>query len=416
MKTNIEIRVGLFAVIAILLLVWGWFWLKSFSLFHAPQRFIVEFHDVEGLHKAAPVNINGVRVGDVEQIELKGRGKVLVSLRITNEGITIPQGSAITIQTLGLVGAKYVEITLPESKAQPAADIEPNTIVQGQDPVRAELIFNQIATELGSFTNIFASQDNKNHLVDTLKNSGEAIRNINELTKKFNNDFKHFDNTINTINSTVQKYNSLAGDLHNTANKAGLFFDNGTSTLKSVHKLSDNLEITSAKVNKLLDNTSFAGDVKESLHLANQTMQKIDSIVSTLNRTLSDRDLRKDLINILVKLNTSTKQINQSMVLFNSLAKDSSVRSDAKNLVVEANRAITNANKLLNNVNLNGDLKKTILDVQKAANDIDLTAKRLNLVLSKRSPILHLLFGRNKLPSTNSDTLTPANTGNNNEK
>ncbi len=416
MKSYIEVRVGLFAFIAIVLLVWGWFWLKSFSLLHTPQRFIAEFHDVEGLHNAAPVNINGVRVGDVEKIELKGRGKVLVSLRITNEGIVIPKGSAITIQTLGLVGAKYVEITLPENvDGNQAAAIEPNTIVHGQDPVRAELIFNQIATELGSFTNIFASQENKNHLVNTLRNSSEAIKNINDLTKKLNNDFKYFDNTISSINTAVQKYNNLATDLRTTSNKAGDFFEHGTKTLDSVHKLSDNLEVTSGKVNKLLDNTNFASDVKDSLHLANQTMQKIDSIVNTLNKTLSDKDLRKDLINILIKLNTSTKQINQSMALFTNLAKDKSVRGDAQNLVREANRAITNANKLLDNVNLNGDLKTTILDVQKAANDIDLTAKRLNSVLSKRSPFLHLMFGRNELPKANKSSTNSKNTGGSNE-
>ncbi len=61
-KPNYEYRVGLFAVIALIILFWGWSWLKDFS-FHPPQRFKVQFHDIAGLTKNAPVQVNGVRVG-----------------------------------------------------------------------------------------------------------------------------------------------------------------------------------------------------------------------------------------------------------------------------------------------------------------------------------------------------------------
>ena len=112
-QPNYEYRVGLFSVIALIIVFWGWSWLKDISL-RPPQRFDVKFHDIAGLTKNAPVQVNGVRVGTVEKIELRGAGQVLCSLRIPAENTIIPQGSLITIQTLGLVGAKYIEITLPK--------------------------------------------------------------------------------------------------------------------------------------------------------------------------------------------------------------------------------------------------------------------------------------------------------------
>ncbi len=57
-------------------------------------------------------------------------------MRIPAENTVIPQGSRITIQTLGLVGAKYMEITLPKVKPDEPMPppIEPGSLVMGQDP------------------------------------------------------------------------------------------------------------------------------------------------------------------------------------------------------------------------------------------------------------------------------------------
>ena len=69
-KPIYEVRVGLFAVGAVCLVTTGWGWLKGVSIMHPPQKFIAQFHDVAGLNNNAPVNINGVRVGVEERIEL----------------------------------------------------------------------------------------------------------------------------------------------------------------------------------------------------------------------------------------------------------------------------------------------------------------------------------------------------------
>src|SRR5262245_55431413 len=119
-----EVRVGLFALFALILLVWGWSWLKSFSLFYQPQRFTAQFSDVAGLSRNATVNIQGVRVGTVEYMEFvtdpqhpEHNDKINVHLKITDSTVQVPEGSHISIQTLGLVGAKYIEIVLPRDAA-----------------------------------------------------------------------------------------------------------------------------------------------------------------------------------------------------------------------------------------------------------------------------------------------------------
>src|ERR1035437_7925028 len=99
-QTNFEIRVGLFSLGALILLVAGWAWLKSFTLFHAPQRFNAEFDDIAGMSNSATVNVQGVRVGTVDTILFSKTHKVNVRIKITNPDMSIPRGSDISIQTL----------------------------------------------------------------------------------------------------------------------------------------------------------------------------------------------------------------------------------------------------------------------------------------------------------------------------
>ena len=106
--------VGLFVLIALIFLVCGWSWMKSFSPLHPSQRVRVMFHDVAGLNSNAAVYADGVRIGTVEDIRLAGRRKVLVGLKINPSEITLPLGCSFGIFTNGLVGARYVEVSLPE--------------------------------------------------------------------------------------------------------------------------------------------------------------------------------------------------------------------------------------------------------------------------------------------------------------
>src|SRR5579883_3302581 len=105
-------EMGLFLIIGVLFLLGSWMWWKDLNIGPLPQRFKVVFSDVAGLSDNAAVQINGMRVGNVENIDLHGRNKVIVTVKITNTKIRVPSGSKATIYATGVIGAKYVEITL----------------------------------------------------------------------------------------------------------------------------------------------------------------------------------------------------------------------------------------------------------------------------------------------------------------
>lgn len=381
-------RVGLFALGAILLFLYGWGWLKSFNLFHPPQKIQVQFTDVAGLAFKAPVNVNGVRVGIVEEIALRGKGSVLCTLRINAPELSVPKGSRFTIQTLGLVGAKYVEITLPDpGKGAPPEPIPPDMIVQGEDPVRVELYLNQIATNLSGFTSELNSEQARASLREAIETSGEAMRRINSAAGKLDQNMNEFKGVTASIKTNVDRLGTGAAS-------AERFFNQGTTTFRSIDTLAIDLKGTSGRLNKILENPQLTGDLRETVQMARQTATSIEAAIGQLQTALSDKPLRQDLLGIMSKLSASTENIANAMKTVSTIAGDRELRQDVRQAAADARQAMAQVNEVMNRADFQGDLKQTVARVRSAATNVDTAAKQLSQVLDKRAPLLHMIFGR----------------------
>lgn len=375
-----EWRVGFFAFVAFSLLTFGWGWLKSFSM-EAPQRFGVRFADVAGLANNAPVNLNGVRVGVVEKIDLKGKNEVIAHLKISTTDVPITEGSKVTIQTLGLVGAKYIEINLPDVKeGEPAPAVIPtDSIVEGENPVRTELYLNKIATNFSSFTDDIAAEKSRTSLRTALEKSGATMSNIQSAAEKLDKNMEKLSSATESLKGTSDKFG-------NTSLSATRFFDEGSSTLKDVKGVS-------TRMKKILDNPTLTTDLKETAQLARETSENVKSALGNLTKTLEDKPLREDMLNMMTKLSSSTESIAVSMKQIDKLTGDQGLRSDLKQITENAKEAVNKANTLVNQPNFATDVSATMQSVKKTANDVDVVAKQLTQVLNKRNPLFHMMFG-----------------------
>lgn len=395
-KPNYELRVGIFTLVAFLLLFYGWTWLKGFSLIHPPQMITVQFHDIAGLASNAPVNINGVRVGTVDQIDLKGRGQVLCHLRIKTEEVVVPQGSKFTIQTLGLVGAKYVEITLPEEKPDdaPLPPIDPNTIVLGDDPVRVELVLNKIATNVNRMITDLGDSDTQSSLKDAIKHSGETIRNINEAAGKLNKNMDKVATAADTFTDTSKKIADVAAKTSTLASNANTFFVRGSGTLGSVGELSTDLKRASGKINKMLDSGTMVQDLKETLAIARDAAGSIRGALKQFDDTMKDEPVKKDLLAALDKVEKSTNSIAVSMQAVNKLAGDQSLRSDVKEIVGNLKDSVNKLDTMIDQPGFKDDIRTTVRKVNSAAENVDGAAQQLRHALDQKGLLWKLMLGR----------------------
>ncbi|MBM9535761.1 outer membrane lipid asymmetry maintenance protein MlaD [Desulfobulbus alkaliphilus] len=135
-NTRIEILVGCFLVAGFL--AFGWLALKLGDVpwLTGARHYALEaeFSNISGLKSGADVQIAGVTVGRVGHLRLNEDHMALVTLQI-DRNIQIPLDSMASIKSQGIIGDKFIQITLGGDEefhqpggliwdTEPAIDIE----------------------------------------------------------------------------------------------------------------------------------------------------------------------------------------------------------------------------------------------------------------------------------------------------
>ncbi|MCC6978319.1 MAG: MCE family protein [Candidatus Melainabacteria bacterium] len=350
-------RIGVFVLIAIVFLMGSYLWFKAINPWNPQQRFEVQWHEVAALNDNAPVLVNGVRVGSVESIHLKGKEAVHVKLQINMSKIVIPQGASFRILSNNVVGVKYVDITLPIlEKGKPAPEpLTEDMLVVGIDPGRPELVIDSLTSSLNKVS-------------------------FDELEKKIAQNL----DDISIATSNISKASA----------KLGPVADKTISMEDKVSGLADEVKVTSRRINKIIDNPKFSADLKETASRARDVAISIQKTMKQIDGVLADRELRTDVKEALSRLSDATLHVQHGIETFEKLAQDKEVRTDLKAIVVEARHTLDKVDNIVNSPEFGGNLKDTLAKTHEAIDNVNTVTKQVNQILNKRSPLLHMLFGR----------------------
>lgn len=230
MKYTKEVKTALLALVAILLFIFGYSFLKGKNWFQSSRTFYAVYNDVEGLTPSSPVTINGLEVGNVTNIGfLDTSGKLVVTFTVDNE-FPFSENSVAQIYGGGLIGGKSIGI-LPEyekGNIAESGDTLDSAIEEGllelvnerltplQEKVEKVIVstdslvnaFNQILNEK-------TRRDLKNSIEDlsvtmaSLKNTAQSADNIlSENSPKLNRTFTNLDEmsaNLNNFSDTIAK-------------------------------------------------------------------------------------------------------------------------------------------------------------------------------------------------------------------
>lgn len=135
-KTKLELKVGAFVFSALLLLVVSVLSIGNFKSWTSGYRVSFLFNFVNGIKLGAPVRFAGVDVGEVKAITFAHPAQS-AETRINldcwvRKDIKIPLDSTIWVNTLGLLGEKYVEIMPGSDYGKCLAE---NQSLKGEDPL-----------------------------------------------------------------------------------------------------------------------------------------------------------------------------------------------------------------------------------------------------------------------------------------
>lgn len=287
-NTSLYLAVGLVVLLAIIILIFGLFFLNDKDPREVFDTYFLRFPQVSTLTLDDPVKINGVKLGKVEDIHLAGT-KVLVVVRIRND-VRIPVGSEIRVQNIGIMGERQIGVILCDSSQNYA----PGDTIDGQfDAGIAEAL--GLAGEIIDSTKILISSvhqvmdstianpefrekfrtmmDKAEYLEDRLSKMladtdpqlKKSLKNLNDATVKVN---ALLDTTAAPIGGLLSDASELMKDAGGVIGKLGAVTDRLTA-------LTSKLQSTDNTAGILLNDRALHDDLVQTLHSADSLFQII---------------------------------------------------------------------------------------------------------------------------------------------
>ena len=288
--------IGASFIAAIVIFVWGFNFLKSTDLFKKETIYYASYDKVNGLIKANPVVINGLRVGQVKDVYFNPdlSGNIIVSIMLSTD-FPIPKNTIARIFSSDLMGSKAVELILGDSEdILQEGDTLPTSVEAGLmaevnaqvQPIKmkAEDLMASIDTLVTAFQSIFNKSAREN-LAESFLNIEKTLANLQNATSN-----------IDTL--VVQESSRISAILINLDSLTTTFKENRgniTAIIENFEMISDSLaksEIpgTFAKLNKSLDNIQTILNKVNNGEGSLGMLMNNDSLYLELNRSATALD------------------------------------------------------------------------------------------------------------------------------
>ena len=281
MKINNEFKTGILVILGIGLFVFGFSYLKSNDIFVSDRTFYAVYSDVEGVVNGTPVTVNGLPVGNIQNISFFEGNSLLVKFRVEND-IEFSINSIAQIYETGLIGGKALAIIPSKDKSRAA--VSNDTLKSAIAPGLTDLVNKKI-------TNL---QDK----IESMVMSADSV--LYKINRVFD------DSTRSNLRKSVSDFNLTIGELKETSSMIKTIVQSNKSsvdvTISNVSKISNDL----SKISSSLNN----GSLDSTLANFKKSSEDLSIILKDMNRgegTISKLITNDSLFN---NLNNASKSID----------------------------------------------------------------------------------------------------------
>ena len=286
MKYSRELKVGVLAIICLVILYFGFNFLKGVNIFSPTKVYVGQFDCMNGLTAQSPVYIKGYQVGLVEAIQYDfSRTPAFTVLVSIDKQIVLPRGTQMALVSDGLLGGGAIELQLPAlmNRAMPHQDGDTlmTQIVPGlMDNLQTGLLA-QLDSVLTEATNLLATLNNEveqGSLHATLQNIERitkdltvSSRDIRQLTHAQLPELMHkVDNTVEGLQTIVTDVQSA--DIQSII----LSLDSTIAVLNRA------LQSEEGTLGLLLNDTQLHDNLSTTLRNLDAAVLNVDTIVQSI--------------------------------------------------------------------------------------------------------------------------------------
>ena len=196
-KISNEVKTGVMIVVCLLILAGLTARVGGLSTFKKGYNLKVQFNYVSGIKKGAPVQLTGVEVGEVKdvQIDYTDEGTRVYLSAWLDRSAKVRENSKGYIATMGLMGEKYLELT---SGSKDSPFLKEGSLIIGKEPLameevidKATVIADNLNEGISDLRKLTKSVDltvveNRAKVDSIIKNMDETSKNF----KEFSDDIK----------------------------------------------------------------------------------------------------------------------------------------------------------------------------------------------------------------------------------
>jgi phospholipid/cholesterol/gamma-HCH transport system substrate-binding protein len=358
MAMSREVRVGLFLVVAFLILIALFEVLGKETIFARMVEYKTSFKSIPGLKLGDPVRLAGVDVGSVRDIRVIG-ARVEVVFRV-KPGTPIKTDSIATIKLTSLLGTNFVDVTFGSPVAQIAP---PGSHLQSAEPPDLNTLLARLNDAAGDVQTL-AKQLNEG-LGKTMEPISGAFQSMDKIAKQIekgqgtlgkliaNDDlYREIQGIATNMNKLSQQMARGEGTLGKLVNDDALYNDmrlltaDLKATSQGLSRMTRDIEAGKGTLGKLVKDEALYVEAKNTLAQAREAMGGIQTMSrritegkGTLGKLLNDEALYTDMRGAVASLNGIMKKVERGEGTLGKLINDDSLYFTTKDNLKKVGKA-----------------------------------------------------------------------------
>jgi phospholipid/cholesterol/gamma-HCH transport system substrate-binding protein len=278
-----EIKVGLLIVLSFVLFLIGIFIVSDIgSIWNKKKTLVLVFPYADGITRGSPVWYAGFEVGEVTEIRISQeiKDRIALTVRISPQA-RVRKDSRIDIRSLGMMGAKYVEIS-PGSPESP--ELGPNDVLEGQGAASLSEILETGQRVASRVLDLVQEANALVHEIRTEYPLKQVIDNANGLLVDARSRVKEIEPVVRKVNNFADSLTETGKNVKQASGEGGKELVALLQELRDTNKgLQKRLENVEAELTKTLGAASGVAGEAKSILTSNK--DDIASLVKHLNET-----------------------------------------------------------------------------------------------------------------------------------
>jgi phospholipid/cholesterol/gamma-HCH transport system substrate-binding protein len=164
--------------------------------FEKKLTFLTEFESADGIHKGSAVQMSGIKVGSVEDVELTNDNRIHIRFTVTGKfADKVKQDSVVSLVRPFIIGERILEISvgnsglpvMPElAKINSTESVDLMTIMSGKKLGNYLANMNSMMDNLKKLMSAFADGTRTDSLISTFDKIEPLVRNLNSMSIEVN--------------------------------------------------------------------------------------------------------------------------------------------------------------------------------------------------------------------------------------